>query len=240
VASIVDEQPAQQQPAPVPAAGNRRALATGCGLAVTVVLLLCAGLLWVRSAALPPTVLGALSAEETPVPATGATAVSVSAGVVPTAEPTDPPEPTPAPTATPSPTPAPSPTAAVDPAALEPGVRATYARYWRDRAAAYRRLDARLLRATTADPLLDREAAAIAELRSNGQYRVLVFDHDWSAEVLSPDRARVLDSLLERSRTYDLSTNKLVEGERSRRYTVRFELRRTDRGWRLVDATREE
>lgn len=243
-------------------ASNKRIFGIGCGLLLVIVLLLAGGLYYlIQSRHIPPTVLGkqidtqaaqrpvatvnpVVASTFTPEPPTATASPTPPPTRTPTPKPTSTATATPSPTSTPTPKPTntPKPTPTVDlkklQAKLEPEIRKTYDAYWKARTKAYHDLDPKVLQPVTGDPLYTKEEMAIEKMKRDGEARQLKFDHKIKVELVAPDRAYVIDTLTEDSVGLDAKTKKPVWKMNPRTYTVRFELRKTDGKWKIIDVVR--
>jgi hypothetical protein len=122
---------------------------------------------------------------------------------------------------------------------VEPNVLQTYRNFWIARAEALRKADASLLEHTTAGAALERDRAAIDELRALGQIQIVQVEH--APEVLEAvaDEGVVYDAFLNSTYNADARTGMRVDPEYSPMTLTRvYRLQPVDGVWKVVDAIR--
>jgi hypothetical protein len=122
---------------------------------------------------------------------------------------------------------------------LEANVLQTYRNFWIARAEALRKADASLLEHTMAGPALERDRAAIDELRAHGQIQIVQVEH--APEVLEAvaDEGVVYDAFLNSTYNVDARTGTRVDPEYSPVTLTRvYRLQPVDGVWKVVDAIR--
>jgi hypothetical protein len=122
---------------------------------------------------------------------------------------------------------------------LEPAILQAYLNFWDARAEALVNLDARLLEPTAAGIVLERDRAAIEDLRAQGQVQILQVEHHAEVWEAVADEGVVYDPYVSTTYNADARTKQRIDPEYDpATFRVAYRLQRANNAWKVVDALR--